>query len=197
MRNLYLNFLVWLAAKFNYWANKIFHHALLVTLTGDQKDREEEAKRKPILLPPPEVATAELINAHQEAEDEAAETEEKTDPKIQAPPMTPPPTSVTEPFPAMPTFTGADNKPIPPSFDELPSMEVFKAMFERKYGRGGHCPMTIGGQPKLFTCETLYELLKQIRTKDDVSPMHMAVYGTVMAVILHGHGETLDPKMLN
>jgi hypothetical protein len=178
MRKRYLDFLVWLAAKLNSWANKIFHHALNVTL-DDQEESQSEANPPP--TPPPE---------------EPVE-EEKTNPRatlLLAPVPVP---TTPEQLPAMPIFTGTDGKPIPPSFDELPSKEIFQAMFERKYGKWGQCPMSLGGQMRLFDCDTLYALLQEIRAHNDVSPMHVSVYGTVMAVIMHAYGEPVDSKALN
>jgi hypothetical protein len=94
-------------------------------------------------------------------------------------------------------FTDTDHKPIPLSFDELPSPLVFKVMFERKYGVGGYCPLAIGGQPRMLTWDALYTMLVFIRAKEKVAPAQAALYGTIMAVILHGHGEELNPSTLN
>lgn len=97
----------------------------------------------------------------------------------------------------LPVFLGSDNEPIPANFDELPDPEIFKVMFERKYGKHGVCPITIGGKSKVFTCDVLYELLKTIRHSAETTPVHVAIYGTVMSVVMHAYGEDVNSKELN
>jgi hypothetical protein len=96
-----------------------------------------------------------------------------------------------------PTFVDTDNKPIPAVLDDLPDPVVFRVMFERKYGRHGVCPITIGGKSKVFTCDVLYELLKKIRHSAETTPVHVAIYGTVMSVVMHAYGEDVNSKELN
>jgi hypothetical protein len=95
------------------------------------------------------------------------------------------------------TFVSGSGKPIPMSFEALPEEIVFRLMFERKYGKNGLCPITVSGQTRPFTCEGLYELLKQIHNTEDPSPIFRGVYGSVMSMIMHAHGEDLDPDLLN
>lgn len=94
-------------------------------------------------------------------------------------------------------FVSGTGKLIPMSFEALPDELVFRKMFERKYGRNGLCPITVSGQTRPFTCEALYELLKQIHSSEEPSPIFKGVYGSVMSLILHAHGEDLDPDLLN
>lgn len=158
MKDYYVNFLIWAAAKLNVWSYRLFHYVL------DQ-------------CPPPTPPQAK------------AEEPEKQENKL---PTLPTATTI------LPLFLGEDNQPIPVAFDELPTPEIFTAMFERKYGKGGLCPMAIGGQTQLVSVEILYALLKQIRHKEDASPTQLAMYGTIMSVIMHAHGEIPDSvKSLN
>lgn len=94
-------------------------------------------------------------------------------------------------------FVSGTGKAIPLSFEELPDEFIFRTMFERKYGRNGVCPITVNGQTRPFTCEALYELLKQIHFSEEPSPIFRGVYGSVMSMIMHAHGEDLDPDLLN
>jgi len=174
MRTYIVDGLVWVAAKLNTVANTVFEFAVRLTVE-DEDDHE-------------------LKDVTDEVPATSAPTEE---PEPEKTPMKSNPLNDTLVKATLPVFTGTNNEPIPPSFDELPDIEIFRMMFERKYGRGGLCSMTIGGQPKLFKCEVLYELLRQIITQDDSTPMHLAVYGTTMSVIMHAHGEVFDPKELN
>lgn len=97
----------------------------------------------------------------------------------------------------LPVFLGSDNEPIPANFDDLPDPVIFRVMFERKYGKHGVCPITIGGKSKVFTCDVLYELLKTIRHSAETTPVHVAIYGTVMSVVMHAYGEDVNSKELN
>lgn len=89
----------------------------------------------------------------------------------------------------LPLVLGDDNEPVPMVFEELPEKKVFNAMFERKYGKNGFCPMDIGGNVKLLSANTVYTLLEKIRTSEEATPTQLAMYGTLMAIIMHAHGE--------
>lgn len=115
-----------------------------------------------------------------------------------AKPQPPPEPSPKKPEPELlPAFFNGEGKAIPLSFEALPDELIFRTMFERKYGKNGTCPITVGGQTRTFSCEALYELLKQIKNSEDPSPMFRGVYGSVMSVVMHAHGETIGDDKLN
>jgi hypothetical protein len=172
MRISYLAFLVWIAVRLERLAHKIFEHACAVAQDEKPLDKKESV-------------TTEYAGAIEQAPKKLSVISEQV------------PLTISEPMPSTPMFTDTDHKPIPLSFDELPSPLVFKVMFERKYGVGGYCPLAIGGQPRMLTWDALYTMLVFIRAKEKVAPAQAALYGTIMAVILHGHGEELNPSTLN
>lgn len=92
---------------------------------------------------------------------------------------------------------GETRTPVPLCFDDLPDPDVFFSMFERKYGPGGICPLVIDGQRKNFDCQSLYILLRHIKQDPKPSALVQHVYGSVMAVIMHAHGETPITAELN
>jgi len=98
-----------------------------------------------------------------------------------------------------PVIKDMNGKVIPTSNkdEELPAYQIFKAMFERKFGRFGLCPLQISGHMKDFNCDELYSFLYQIRYVERPEPTLSALYGAVIEVIIRGHGETLEAKSLN
>lgn len=82
--------------------------------------------------------------------------------------------------------------------EPLPDKQVFRAMFERKFGLYGQCPLVLGGRSRLYTCDELYELLSKIREIEQPDPTLAAVYDAVLTVILRAHGEgVIDQNALN
>lgn len=87
--------------------------------------------------------------------------------------------------------------PTPTTIGDLPDPLVFILMFERKFGVGGTCTLSIEGTNKQFDCDSLYILLRGIKLSASQNALYTAVYGSVLNVILHAHGETPVQAELN
>lgn len=174
MRGVLAIFLVHLAAKLNSWSEKLFTKGVSLAISA----YEPTSEKKSITEPEPRVA-----ELPQEPvalpKNKLKEASEKLKPE------------------EVPLFSGPDGEPIPLILDELPDQEIFKAMFTRKYGPNGVCPLTIGGRSKTFDQQKLYDLLKKISEQEDLTPMHIALYGTVMNVIMHAYGEDFEDSDWN
>lgn len=163
--------LVYIAAKLHALSERIFAKAVSLVLTNVDPNLVT-AKTQP---EPEKAVQEEVVKSKlQEALDRAKEKGE-----------------------LLPSFNDPAGDPIPLVFDELPSFKLFKAMFVRKYGPNGVCPLTVGGRVKAFDSETLYELLKKISEEETSAPVHLALYGTVMNVVMHAYGEDFEDSDWN
>lgn len=92
-----------------------------------------------------------------------------------------------------------------PNLEELPDRVIFKAMFERKFGKFGLCPIQLAGRQHLFTSDQLYEMLKQIQDRvntGDIKTVEdqflLNLHDALIAVIMQAHGEPApDATALN
>lgn len=114
-------------------------------------------------------------------------------------PVPAPTTQLSEmPDPAtLPKIYGHDGKEIPVAMEPLPNYEEFSIMFTRKHGTKGKHPMSLNGEIREFDCRTLYDMLYVIRTSPKANETHWSVYGAVLSVIMHAHGEDVTKQVLN
>lgn len=92
----------------------------------------------------------------------------------------------------------------PVVLEPLPDEVVFKAMFERKFGKFGTCLLQISGQPRHFNSDELYEILTQIQEraknndiKTEEDEFLVQLYSVLLDIIVRGQGENLDQNSLN
>lgn len=121
----------------------------------------------------------------------------KNGPIVTPPPAPEPTKAVPLDMSKLPKVYGSNGKEIPPVLDPLPSYAVFRTMFERKHGSTGKHPIMLNGEVRQFDCNTLYDLLNQIQTSPNSNETHWSIYGAIVNVIMHAHGEDVTKLTLN
>lgn len=90
------------------------------------------------------------------------------------------------------TKNGAGDE-IPPVYTgPHPDFVVFKAMFERKFGKDGLCPVTINGAPREYNLTDLWNLVDKIHSTPNKNELADAVYAAIMYTVLHAYGDKSD-----
>lgn len=205
LRLKFLNVCVWIASKLTQTAQALFSVTLGLALQWDIKDEKPPAVvAEPVPEPvePPErlstrhrrlrreKAAAEALTAVEEVPETVKVVEEVAPPLAKDRQALAP---EVNPFSA-----GGVEGTIPMCMDPLPNFIVFEAMFNKKYGHNGRCPLTVMNTAHAYSALELYALLSRIEADGEkAGPVYNALYGTVYSVIIHQHGKKLEPKELN
>ncbi|NJL54101.1 hypothetical protein HC928_02295 [bacterium] len=85
----------------------------------------------------------------------------------------------------------------PKQLEELPEQAVFKALFERRFGKLGRFPLALNGNTKHLSCDELYALLERIRNLETLDTLSKVVYTAALKVVVHRFGEDDSQLVLN
>jgi len=212
LRLKFLNVCVWIASKLTQTAQALFSFTLGLALRWDIKD-EKPTTAVPVEEPVPEPVEApeRLSTRHRRLRREKAAAESvKALTAVQEVPETVKAVEeVGAPAPLAkdrqalapeinPFSAGGVEGVIPMCMDPLPNFVVFEAMFNKKYGHNGRCPLTVMNTAHAYSALELYTLLSRIESDGEkAGPVYNALYGTVYSVIINQHGKKLEPKELN
>jgi len=201
LRLMFLNACVYIAAKLTAAAQYIFSASVGLAMKWEAKEGKPTAAVAKV-----EVAKEEPVPvAEKPSERHRRRRRERAN--IEAPKAAEAPTEAAKPAPkdrqalapeVNPFSAGGVDGPVPMCMDPLPTFVIFEAMFNKKYGRNGRCPLNVSGNAHAYTALELYTLLSRIQSDGEkAGPVYNALYGTCVSVILHQHGKQIQAKELN